>query len=273
MFFSPPKKVLTFFDAAPHLECFSPSFWAAFAKAAFHTLRIDSVSKRGRTNKVQRHRHRWDAQWCWALPSALQLLRRFVDAVVPLPAAKDSSASAMPHLTWLVEREGSCRSRTGAHQGGHWASPTDRVSTGAFKQALSYLWPQKTKKTRKTKNLKFRFREAWEFLKRRGTKFKDCKNTEFPHLGSLPSGGQNFTYTDSGQWFEFSGSTSLGCRSLEWRDPSGPLKSCNNTPLRRVLRRFWRSKCFLEGFLEGACMGYTGFLEGFLEGSVVIEGA
>ena len=41
--------------------------------------------------------------------------------------------------------------------------------------------------------------------------------------------------------------------------------------LRRVLRRFFNSKCFLEGFLEGACKGCsvkTRFLEGFLEGSV-----
>ena len=30
-----------------------------------------------------------------------------------------------------------------------------------------------------------------------------------------------------------------------------PRGSCNNTLLRRVLRRFSRSKCFLEGFLEG----------------------
>ena len=30
-----------------------------------------------------------------------------------------------------------------------------------------------------------------------------------------------------------------------------PRGSCNNTLLRRVLRRFSNSKCFLEGFLEG----------------------
>ena len=29
--------------------------------------------------------------------------------------------------------------------------------------------------------------------------------------------------------------------------------SCNRTLLRRVLRRFSNGKCFLEGFLEGAC--------------------
>ena len=44
--------------------------------------------------------------------------------------------------------------------------------------------------------------------------------------------------------------------------------------LRRVLRRFSNSKCFLEGFLEGAgaFKGFqlkTKFLEGFLEGSVL----
>ena len=50
--------------------------------------------------------------------------------------------------------------------------------------------------------------------------------------------------------------------------------------LRRVLRRFFNSKCFLEGFLEGACKGFQqgqGFLEGFLEGGVFhrrrLEGA
>ena len=32
-----------------------------------------------------------------------------------------------------------------------------------------------------------------------------------------------------------------------------PKGSCNRTLLRRVLRRFSNSKCFLEGFLEGAC--------------------
>ena len=40
--------------------------------------------------------------------------------------------------------------------------------------------------------------------------------------------------------------------------------------LRRVLRRFSNNKCFLEGFLEGTCKGFsvkTRFLEGFLEGS------
>ena len=47
--------------------------------------------------------------------------------------------------------------------------------------------------------------------------------------------------------------------------------SCNRTLLRRVLRRFFKSKCLLEGFLEGARKGFsvkTSFLEGFLEGSV-----
>ena len=35
-----------------------------------------------------------------------------------------------------------------------------------------------------------------------------------------------------------------------------PRGSCNRTLLRRVLRRFFNSKCFLEGFLEGACKGF-----------------
>ena len=34
-----------------------------------------------------------------------------------------------------------------------------------------------------------------------------------------------------------------------------PRGSCNRTLLRRVLRRFSNSKCFLEGFLEGAAKG------------------
>ena len=44
--------------------------------------------------------------------------------------------------------------------------------------------------------------------------------------------------------------------------------------LRRVLRRFSNSKCFLEGFLEGALQGFsvkTRFLEGFLEGGGVLR--
>ena len=47
-------------------------------------------------------------------------------------------------------------------------------------------------KANKTINLNFRPREAREFLGRRDTKFKHCKDTEIPHLGSLPSGGQKF---------------------------------------------------------------------------------
>ena len=35
-----------------------------------------------------------------------------------------------------------------------------------------------------------------------------------------------------------------------------PRGLCNRTLLRRVLRRFSNSKCFLEGFLEGACKGF-----------------
>ena len=31
-----------------------------------------------------------------------------------------------------------------------------------------------------------------------------------------------------------------------------PRGSCNHTLLRRVLRRFFNTGCFLEGFLEGA---------------------
>ena len=36
-----------------------------------------------------------------------------------------------------------------------------------------------------------------------------------------------------------------------------PTESCNNTLLKRVLRRLSNSKCFLEGFLEGACKGFS----------------
>ena len=52
--------------------------------------------------------------------------------------------------------------------------------------------------------------------------------------------------------------------------------SCNNT--RRVLRRSFTSKCFLEefleGFLEGACKDFRQdkVLRSFFEGRVVIEG-
>ena len=41
----------------------------------------------------------------------------------------------------------------------------------------------------------------------------------------------------------------LGRGLFVGRTPRG---SCKRTPLRRVLRRFSNSKCFLEGFLEGA---------------------
>ena len=61
-------------------------------------------------------------------------------------------------------------------------------------------------------------------------------------------------------------------RAFRFLSGATPRGSCNNTLLRRVLRRFSISKCFLEGFVEGACKGFsvkTRFLEGFLEGSVV----
>ena len=35
-----------------------------------------------------------------------------------------------------------------------------------------------------------------------------------------------------------------------------PRGSCNNTLLRRVLKRLSNSKCFLEGFVEGVCKGF-----------------
>ena len=58
--------------------------------------------------------------------------------------------------------------------------------------------------------------------------------------------------------------------SLIGRTPRG---SCNRTLLRRVLRRFFTSRRFLEGFLEEGFSVKTRFLEGFLEGRGVIEGA
>ena len=47
-----------------------------------------------------------------------------------------------------------------------------------------------------------------------------------------------------------------------WQNPRSqnvgctPRGSCNDALLRRVLRRSSNSKCFLEGFLEGACEGF-----------------
>ena len=40
---------------------------------------------------------------------------------------------------------------------------------------------------------------------------------------------------------------------------SSESRSCNNTLLRRVLRRFSNSKCFLEGFLEGLSLSLALF--------------
>ena len=50
----------------------------------------------------------------------------------------------------------------------------------------------------------------------------------------------------------------LFCASLRAFSLLGctPRGSCNCTLPRRVLRRFSNSKCFLEGFLEGACKGF-----------------
>ena len=50
----------------------------------------------------------------------------------------------------------------------------------------------------------------------------------------------------------------MGFRSI-LRALSPTASACNNTLLRRVLRRFSSSKCFLEGFLEG-CSVKTRFL-------------
>ena len=54
-----------------------------------------------------------------------------------------------------------------------------------------------------------------------------------------------------------------------------PRESCNNTLLRRVLRRFSSSKCFLEGFSEGACKGFSKdkVLRTVLRRELFIEGA
>ena len=93
-----------------------------------------------------------------------------------------------------------------------WASPTYPVSAGAFKQALSNLRPQKTEKI---KDRNFCPWEAREFLGSGNT----VKTQKFHTSGVRLREDKN-----SGQKFEFSEFTSLGCWSLEWRDLSGPLK-------------------------------------------------
>ena len=101
------------------------------------------------------------------------------------------------------------------------------VSAGAFKQALSNLWPQKTKKT---KNRNFRPQEAREVLGRWDNDSNTVKSTEIPHLRSLPS------EKTPGQKFKFPEFTFLGCWSFEWRAPSGPLKALEDAPDEKSLR-------------------------------------
>ena len=49
-----------------------------------------------------------------------------------------------------------------------------------------------------------------------------------------------------------------GVPRMSWPGDFGctPRGSCNRTLLGRVLRRFFNSKCFLEGFLEATCKGF-----------------
>ena len=68
------------------------------------------------------------------------------------------------------------------------ASPTYPVSAGAFKQALSNLRPQKTKKT---KNWNFRPREAREFLGRWDNNSNTVKTQTFHTSGVCPREDKN----------------------------------------------------------------------------------
>ena len=52
------------------------------------------------------------------------------------------------------------------------------------------------------------------------------------------------------------GASGKGSRLKASKTGCTPWGSCNSTLLRRVLRRFFNSKCFLEGFSEGTCKGY-----------------
>ena len=57
----------------------------------------------------------------------------------------------------------------------------------------------KDKKNKKDKKSEFPSPGGSGVSREVGQKFKDCKNTDIPHLGSLPSGGQKFLDTNSGQ--------------------------------------------------------------------------
>ena len=67
---------------------------------------------------------------------------------------------------------------------------------------------------------------------------KACHALDEMRLGGNPTEGQ---------------AEMQGLRTHVWCTPRG---SCTCTLLSRVLRRFSNSKCFLEGFLEGACKGF-----------------
>ena len=72
----------------------------------------------------------------------------------------------------------------------------------------------------------------------------------FSRQGQFRDQSREFFFPFSGlrnPFFTRSAGSQLGCT---------PRGSCNRTLLRRVVRRFFNSKCFLGGFLEGACKGF-----------------
>ena len=90
-------------------------------------------------------------------------------------------------------------------QGLGWASPPHPVSADAFKQALSNLRPQKTKKA---KNWNFRPREAREFLGSWDKNSNTVKTQKF-HTSGVCLREDKKSRTKNGQYFEFSEFTSF----------------------------------------------------------------
>ena len=76
-------------------------------------------------------------------------------------------------------------------------------------------------------------------------------------LGFVPGGGttrgpKSSLLKENMRGYE----SSRGCQDAHTSLRCTPRGSCNNTLLRRVLRRFSNNKCFLEGLLEGAWKGF-----------------